>query len=329
MLSFDLAITATVMPQTVRTPIEAAIVYSKSGRSLAGVLRSAVGALLVGAALMKAIYPADVAALWRSFDLPLALVVVVSQSELAFGCLLLSGWQPRLTRFGAIAMFAVFTTFSLYRALAGYECCGCFGPVKVNPWWTTLLDASIVTALIACPVGRTAPTRIASNPTRALVILGAFVAVSWISMFHILRTGGFELNAKGTLLEDGGLVILKPETWIGKDFALKDYLAPPIDALDGDWIVVLYHHDCPSCQEATPKYEALAGDLISRGATTRVLLIEVPPHGEAGFAERTSARHARLSDQQEWFIQTPVEILLSDSKVQSTSLDLPSVADAR
>jgi hypothetical protein len=89
----------------------------------------------------------------------------------------------------------------------------------------------------------------------------------------------------------------------------------------------MYHRDCPSCLAALPKYEALARGDRRLGDSSRLLLVEVPPYGSKSVRASENFRHARLSGQREWFVQTPVEIRLKDGKVIGASHDLPSIAN--
>src|SRR5690606_23093721 len=121
--------------------------------------------------------------------------------------------------------------------------------------------------------------------------------------------------------ESSELVILEPENWIGKEFPLVEYLSPRVDFGTGKSIVLLYHHDCPECQRALPRYVAEAED--TDGASKKVVLIEVPPIGPPG--EYGAAMHAVLRDDIDWFVQAPVEILVDGGKITDVLRDRLSV----
>jgi hypothetical protein len=123
------------------------------------------------------------------------------------------------------------------------------------------------------------------------------------------------------------LVILEPEKWIGHPFPLAEHLNPAIDVSTGRWIVVLHQHDCPKCQEAAPKYALLAENLPRTEDAPRVMLVEVSSH-TAGHGEGAAYYSAKLTDEREWFVETPVEILLKDGAVEDVSTGLPSISDA-
>jgi hypothetical protein len=114
----------------------------------------------------------------------------------------------------------------------------------------------------------------------------------------------------------GDLVVLEPEQWLGMPFPISEYIDANLS--EGAWIVLFHRHDCPDCQEATPQYERLAH-------SRRVALVEVPPYGHE-LVGTGRARHARLRNDRNWFIQTPVEVQLNDGVVVSASTKLPAIA---
>ncbi|MEX2167715.1 MAG: MauE/DoxX family redox-associated membrane protein [Pirellulales bacterium] len=286
----------------------------------------AVGSLLLVTALLKTFYAADTAQLRFAYELPRWLVIIAVQAELLVGLLLVSGISSRLTWVSGLGLFVVFATFSLYRALSGYESCGCFGPLEVNPWWTLTLDAVIVWLLV---VQRQAFLE-RSQPPVGKVKLSAsaagYLLLGGSSLFLMVGSAPTDLRADDSLPSNAKLVVLKPTEWINQKFPLNDEMSPKIDVSDGESVVLLYHHDCSKCRDALPRYEQLAGEMAKRGDTAQVLLLEVPPYGMAldhiGLATR-----ARLSADRQWFVQAPVEIQLWDGMVRLASLNLPSVSE--
>jgi hypothetical protein len=342
--------------------------------------------LLLVAAALKTLSPAESLALEAAYGLPQWVSVALLAGEWVLGLLLVAGVWPRLATGFALVAFTAFGMFSLYRGLSGAESCDCFGAIKISPWFTFVLDVVIVGALgrawlrlsatelpPAQDVGRS-NWRQAAVPS-ACAIVGALV-LAWTVHSQPTR-----LAAGGELLEGDGLVVLEPEAWLGKPFPLAPYiretrlcletparsvseelaLANPqkysltrrvgedqessltrrvgvdhsADLRQGDWIVLLYHHDCPKCQEALPQYEQLAEELQSIGSSERVILVEVPPyapHTPLPVPHRdrersvTACNYARLSDEREWFVQAPAEIRLVDGKVVASSIELPALA---
>ena len=85
----------------------------------------------------------------------------------------------------------------------------------------------------------------------------------------------------------------------------------------GNWLILLYHHDCPDCIKAIAEYERVARDLGGNEDRLQIALIEVPPYGRAPIGQNTPCTLARLSDRKEWFVTTPSVILLADGTTKS------------
>ena len=76
-----------------------------------------------------------------------ALLFLATQCELGLGIWLLFG-RARITAWlFAVLFFAILTGLSLRAVLAGQSDCGCFGSIKVNPWWTASFNISALTLL--------------------------------------------------------------------------------------------------------------------------------------------------------------------------------------
>lgn len=280
-----------------------------------------LGGFLLLTALLKSFSPEHSAMLQSGYGIPRWLTIAAIQAELVVGLLLISGGWRRLAWPATFVLFAAFAAFSLYRALAGYESCGCFGPLKINPWWTLALDAGILTVLVAWRRELTLePAQPAAN-RRRWFCAAAYPALSALTLALMVSSGPLQIDAATPLQDDGRLVILEPQTWVGQPFPLSDHIAPHVDFSQGDWTVLLYHHDCPKCQEALPQYEELAAS----AASAHVLFVQMPPYAHEAFYRPTAATHARLSDEREWFVQAPMEIRVSAGKVVDASGELPSL----
>lgn len=283
-----------------------------------------VGTLVTLAALTKASAPIEEATLMAAYGFPGWSTYLFIQLELLLGVALLAGIAGKGGVRIAMVVFVGFAAFSVYRALAGHESCGCFGAIKVHPWATFTLDIVIV-GLLAWSLRRPMPSPSLTRPRIAFAIV-LCVMLSGI-------TGGLSYafapqrlaDGEGRIIEAGGLVILEPDAWVEKQLPIARHLSPAVDTSQGEWTLLVYHHDCHDCQEALPHYHRLAS--LEGNQRRKVLLVEVPPYGE--HAQHGPAHTARLSDQNEWFVQAPVEIQLKDGIVQQASRELPSISALR
>jgi len=255
-------------------------------------------------------------------------LMALVECELLLGVWLLSGIFSRRCRQVVLAVFAMFAIVALQKGFSGESSCGCFGRLEVNPWWTFGLDLLVLGA-----IGKWTPLQIkqqAASETEVslrsgvsrrtfaaagiVFLVGVPISVQMLSAHHAT------LTQAGTIVGDGKLVILEPETWIGKPLPIATHIDIGDQLLEGEWILVLFHHDCPECQEALPQYEQLAQE----GGRKRIAVVEVPPYGKK--ANHTVASvYGRLSDKREWFVQAPVEIFVKNGIVEASSTGLPSL----
>jgi hypothetical protein len=118
---------------------------------------------------------------------------------------------------------------------------------------------------------------------------------------------------------------LSQRKWIGKRFPLLPFIEdapgqsqpgerPLRERLaEGDWIVVLYHHDCPKCQEKMPRYGELANRAAFDSTAPQVALIEIPPYGETNalpILADSGYALGRLRDSNKWLVETPLDLFL-------------------
>ncbi len=286
-----------------------------------------VGVLLVLAALLKA-WDTTPAAAWfgnRNLDELAQLLQINVELLLAAGCF--SGLAPKTIRRLLLLLFSCFAIYALYLVVAGAESCGCFGPVKVHPWVTFTLDITVL-ALLYCwnpnlqDVEKSPPSR------RWTVFFLIYAALAMSTTTWMILHRPTVLAASSQLAESGGIVILDPESWIGQPLPIADHIDIDIGnrLTEGQWVVLLYHHNCPKCQEALPRYIVLAEKWQMEGNGGGIALIEVPPYSNQPLAVTREAVYGRLNDNKEWFVQAPMEIKLENGIVIGASLELPAVA---
>jgi hypothetical protein len=252
------------------------------------------------------------------------LLMATVEFELFFGIWLLSGILPKLTWAAALGLFALFTCVSFYKAISGHATCGCFGRVPVNPWYTTTLDVSIVFSLLRWrPKGQESlfSVNLRHLPQRAAGVLATWLMVGLPAAFAMGSYSDTTLSDAGDLIGNGTIVVLEPEKWIGKRFPLLDYIDIGDKLREGEWLVLLYHPDCPDCQRAIKE---LSHETPVGAKQMRVALIEVPPYDNTksyvgllgvGFVL------ARLSNEREWFVTTPTTLQLNGGEVVTSNVD--------
>ncbi|WP_152100919.1 MauE/DoxX family redox-associated membrane protein [Lacipirellula parvula] len=143
-------------------------------------VRLTIGSLLFATAAMKIISPAESATLAVAYRIPSLLTATVVHVELAIAALLIFGCWTRKTLATSAVMFGVFGAFSIYRGSMGYESCGCFGSLQVNPWITATLDG-LMLLLAAWGAWKSTPSRRKAMPPRLYRASGVYALAALLA----------------------------------------------------------------------------------------------------------------------------------------------------
>ena len=111
--------------------------------------------------------------------------------------------------------------------------------------------------------------------------------------------------------------VLEPETWVGKELPILEYIDIAEQLRQGAWLVLFYHHDCPDCAVAIPQYEQMARDLAGNEEFLRIAFMAVPPYGQGPVSENSPCTLGKLAAVKEWFVTTPAVALLTDGRVKA------------
>ena len=256
------------------------------------------------------------------------LLIGVVELEIGLGIWLLVGAKSLWLWRAAMALFAGFAGVSLYTVWQGFESCGCFGRLVIAPEWALTVDFAALMLLVSFP-----PKSIHSDsvvglgllPTKRREML-AVVCLSCLLGFPSAMAMAFyapaTVNAAGELIGDGKIVLLEPETWIGNQFPLSPHIDVGDEIATGQWLVVLYHHDCPNCQTAIPHYLELSRHSVLNPNVPQIALVQVPPYATRINWAAGNCVWGRLSDEREWFVTAPVEIAVTNGKVTDVSHEL-------
>ncbi len=280
-------------------------------------IRVVLGVILLVAAALKGYQLATEPTAEISLMTSRWFLVFSVEFELLLGLCLISGLFVRTVWLTTLGCFALFFCISLYKALSGEVSCGCFGSVQVNPWYSLCLDLAVVGALVRYrPALWGKEVGIDTRPASYYgVVFGTWLVVAVSAGWGMSRFEATTVTEDGMFLGDGEIVVLEPETWIGKRFPLFSHIEQGGQLARGVWLVLLYHHDCPQCQQVLPNYELLAAKVDEDQRS--VALVEVPPFGprEGGDLSTSPVHRVKLQDTKDWFVQTPTEIQLTDGIV--------------
>jgi hypothetical protein len=282
------------------------------------VARISLGLVLLTAAGLKAselaTEPLTGSGIFTSFWLHTAIV----EFETLLGVWMLTGLFQRQARYVAIVCFGIFSCLSLSKGLAGATSCGCFGTVPVNPWYSFTFNIIAIAALCHwTPRSRTMANFGSKRPYLAICLLASLgIGVSSVVLGSVMANGG---STSGQFGGDSTFVILEPETWLGTRFALLGHTDVDDHIAVGKWVVLLYHHDCMDCRKLIVRYQQRAGESANIAENPSLALLELPPYGDISEMPNSAESPflcGRVTDDRKWFVQTPVELSLTDGVVR-------------
>ncbi len=192
-----------------------------------GAVRVVLGLILLAAAGLKAHQLATGPTAEAGLLTSRWFLVAAVESEIALGLCLLSGVLARTVWLVALGCFAVFACVSFSKGARREASCGCFGTVKVNPWYTFALVAGGHCA--ACCAGgphfRKDRNRVVNGPRPSVGRVRERLACRRPA--HRLADRAVRADhrhGRGEILGESQIVVLEPERWLGMRFPLLPHI---------------------------------------------------------------------------------------------------------
>ena len=284
------------------------------------ITRMVVGSILMCAGALKGYQLATEPATSHSVLGSKWIVAIAAEGELLLGLLLVLGIASRAVTWFCTVGFAAFAAVSAYKGFLGETDCGCFGRVTMNPWLTFTIDIVCLTALATISWRTTAKLQYANRLRWSTIrVMGLAIVVGATAGLAMVGFLPDRLTEGGQIIGDLGPVVLEPREWIDKLFPLLKFIDVGKDLAQGEWVVILYHHDCPKCQKVIAKYELQPSQHLGEQPRNRIALVEVPPYRTIETAAIGDFRYGKLKDDREWFVATPCELRLVDGRVKAVS----------
>jgi hypothetical protein len=267
--------------------------------------------------------------IWESWEFTLLQIPV----ELALGLWLVSGLFRKASWLAGTLAFFGFIFVTLYKGLIGAESCGCFGQIHINPWITLgLIDTPIFLLLILNRPGR--EYRLLPPP--------------WPNIWHALI---FAAPIFGVLIFTAPLLVafkpvcikpVEPVKVVITDPRVKpaDANTPPVPSAQTDlwsWlqyidiadqlkkgvvVILMYHHDCPTCAVMVPKYDEYYRKMKASGSDEmKIAFVAAPPYGDKGpVPADTICLRGKLIEKgdQKFAIMSPYVAALIDGQLVKT-----------
>ena len=111
--------------------------------------------------------------------------------------------------------------------------------------------------------------------------------------------------------------VLEPETWVGKELPILEYIDIAEMLKKGTWLVLLYHYDCPDCKSTL---DLLFATLLRLPASQKYFVkkfiaVSLPPHGVITFGSSCIFKHTELNISKKVIVESPLVILSNEGIV--------------
>jgi hypothetical protein len=240
--------------------------------------------------------------------------IFVVEFELFFGIWLIFGMLPKLTWLMSIGLFFLVSIISFHKAVSGETSCGCFGNVTVNPWITMTFDLCVVVLLVCLRFNKKYPEKLDREffyqyNLRLILWAGICVLLGSSAYGWITQKTYERLENIGQVLESN-IVQLEPESWIGREFPLRDYVIDGQKMMRGKWIIMFSRHGCSDCETIKTKL------LKNKDQNIMLAFLDITAMAATNNSP-IIAQNFQIVPEINWIMATPVIIELSEGIVQN------------
>lgn len=271
---------------------------------------------------------------WESWEFFLIQIPL----ELGLGIWLVCGLFRKAAWVVVVLSFGLFIAVTLQKGLIGAESCGCFGRVEVNPWVTlSVIDIPLFLALLIFrPKGcKLLPPPWPSAKHFFGVAIPTFIVIGVIMPVLIFnkppdKTDKYE--------------VVRPEEWIRKEpasekqtgekqvseeWSMLKYIDIANSLRSNIVVVVFYSSECDMCHDAIALYDQMSRDTGGSEDSIQFALVEIPPYGSEQnslVAVDTPCLTGRLDSSKDWYIETPLVVVIQDGLVvKSWEIETPEL----
>jgi len=272
---------------------------------------------------------------WESWEFFLIQIPL----ELGLGIWLVCGLFRKPAWLIAVLAFGLFIAITLQKGLIGAESCGCFGRVKVNPWIT--LSAIDIPLFLGLVIFRPKGLKLLPPPWPHKghffgVAIPAFIVIGVIMPVLIFnkppdKTDKYEVVRPKEWIRNGPI----GEKQVGEEWSMLKYIDIADSLRSNIVIVVFYSTGCDACHDAIPLYDRMCRDMAGNEDSIRFAFIEIPPYAsekDSIVPVDTPCLRGRLDSSKDWYIQTPLVVVIQDSLVvkswESETPQLDEILDA-
>ncbi len=282
---------------------------------------------------------------WESWEFFLIQIPL----ELGLGIWLVCGLFRKAAWVVAVLSFGLFIVVTLQKGLIGAESCGCFGRVEVNPWITlSVIDIPLFLALL---IFRAKGYKLFPPPWPSAkhffgIAIPTFAVIGVIMPVLIFnkppnKTDKYEVvrpeewirkeptSEKQTPVPAGNLQVQAGEKQVSEEWSMLKYIDIANSLRSNIVVVVFYSSECDMCHDAIALYDQMSRDMAGSEDSIQFALIEIPPYGseqDSFVAVDTPCLTGRLDSSKDWYIETPLVVVIQDGLVvESWEIETPEL----
>jgi thiol-disulfide isomerase/thioredoxin len=113
---------------------------------------------------------------------------------------------------------------------------------------------------------------------------------------------------------NGGVVQLEPETWVGRELPLRDYVVNGQELMQGKWTVLLFRPGCGHCDDVKIRLSEQA-----KSEFVRVAFLDIASR-TVNLDVDTKVKLYRLTSDVSWVADTPIVLELQGGIVRNVQL---------
>lgn len=108
------------------------------------------------------------------------------------------------------------------------------------------------------------------------------------------------------------------QQWEWLEFVVEDDVREQLS--EGMAVVLMYHHDCPTCAETVPAYSRYYAEMAEQGNDAfKIAFLAIPPYDETGpVPEETTCILGTMTDAEKWEVMSPYVVVLLDGELMKT-----------
>jgi hypothetical protein len=326
-------------------------IVNKIVMTLAGLILIAASILKIHEMLVVCIPGWREHGMWESWEFTLLQIPM----ELCLGIWLISGlFRKAAWTAGTLAYFG-FIFVTLYKGITGAESCGCFGQIHVNPWLTLgLIDVPMFIVLLLNHPGDDYKLLPPPWPNVwhailfAAPIFGVLIFVGPLMVAFrpiclkpeepakVVVVYKEKIVYQDRIVTDPNTVpVTTPDTKLQIEPDIKSAATPQVELWswlqyidiadqlkEGVAVVLMYHHDCPTCAKMVPLYSEYCKKMKGLGdESMKIAFVAAPPYSDKGpVPADTACLRGKLTekDGQKFAIMSPYVVALIDGQLVKT-----------